>query len=51
VPGHLLQGLVYGAAIVGVIQMVKSMGLDEHIANSLSYGAFAGIMAGKVARR
>ncbi len=47
VPGHLLKGLVYGAAIVSIIQMMKGMGLGKGIANSLSYGAFAGIMAGK----
>ena len=41
--GHLVNGLLTAAAIVGAIQMIGSLiGLDQELTNALSYGAGAG---------
>ena len=45
---HLVQGVVWAAAVVGAIQLIGNIaGLDEKLTNSLSIAAGAGILAAK----
>ncbi len=45
----ILKGFMWAGIAVGVIQMLGGLfGADQALINALSYGAFAGIMAGQV---
>ncbi|MFH1364959.1 MAG: hypothetical protein ABIH28_00025, partial [archaeon] len=46
--GHIVSGLGWSVAVVGVIQMIGGLaGWKKETKTALSWGAFAGIMAGK----